>query len=159
MTYKKPLKGFNATTLMGFPVDAMDEANKREGSYAIEAFEGRKTIKGKAEDAEVLVPFHAVKTAMYGTFTEDAEKADPYCGGGGTDTVTVTFVGCYGVTPETDSITVNKGESIILPNSGFIRWTATDCNTEWSEDAPAGWGGDEYTPTANVVLYGHDTGE
>lgn len=83
MTYKKPLKGFNATTLMGFPVDAMDEANKRDGSYAIEAFEGKKTIKGiGTNDAETLVPFHAVKTAMYGTFTEDAEKEDPYCGGG-----------------------------------------------------------------------------
>lgn len=82
MTYQKPIKTFGADTLMGAFVIAQDTANSREGSYAIEAFENKKIIKGKADDAEVLVPFHAVAILEYGTITEDAEKTDPYCGGG-----------------------------------------------------------------------------
>lgn len=86
MTYKKPLKDFQGTTLMGQVLMAEDTLEgERLGSYAIEAFEAHKTIKGKKEamdNGELLVPFHAVKSAMYATLTEDAVRTDPYCGGG-----------------------------------------------------------------------------
>lgn len=82
-TYKKPLKAFMATTLMGLSAQARDTADgKRIGSYAIDAFEAHKTITAEDVDKEILIPFHAVKTAVYGTQTADAEKADAYCGGG-----------------------------------------------------------------------------
>lgn len=83
MTYTKPLKYFIANTLMGTNISVSDTAESREGSYAIEAFENKKIIKSKSGDVEVLVPFHAVKTARWQIGTEDAEKADPYCVGGG----------------------------------------------------------------------------
>ncbi|MEE0897604.1 MAG: hypothetical protein U0L88_08255 [Acutalibacteraceae bacterium] len=81
-TYKKPLKYFDGRTLGGYSFTAEDADGKRLGSYAIDAFEAHKTITAEVENKKVLVPFHAVKTAMYGTMTEDAEKADAYCGGG-----------------------------------------------------------------------------
>lgn len=81
-TYKKPLKYFDGRTLGGYSFTAEDADGKRLGSYAIDALEAHKTITAEVENKKVLVPFHAVKTAMYGTMTEDAEKADAYCGGG-----------------------------------------------------------------------------
>lgn len=78
MTYKKPLKAFNGTTLMGEEISAEDTATSRLGSYAIEAFEAHKIIKTEAENRKMLTPFHAVKQAMYATLTEDAERTDPY---------------------------------------------------------------------------------
>lgn len=86
MTYKKPLKAFMATTLMGFRANAMDTADgKRIGSYAIDALEAHETIEAEDRDKKVLVPFHAVKKAQYGISTADAERPDPYCGGVLTD--------------------------------------------------------------------------
>lgn len=83
MTYKKPLKTFEGTTLMGEQIDANDTATSRIGNDAIEAFKAHKTIKAEAsENRKMLTPFHAVKSAMYGTLTDDAERTDPYCGGG-----------------------------------------------------------------------------
>ena len=82
-TYKKPLKQFEVFTLGGGDFFADDTADgKRIGSYAIDAFEAHKTITAENEGKKVLVPFHAIKTAMYGTMTADAEKADADCGGG-----------------------------------------------------------------------------
>ena len=81
MTYTKPLKAFQGTTLMSEIVGAQDTATSRLGSDAISAFEAHKTIKTEAESRVMLTPFHAVKSAMYGVLTEDAERTDPYCGG------------------------------------------------------------------------------
>ena len=82
-TYKKPLKAFMATTLMGFTANAEDTADgKRIGSYAIDALEAHETIETEDTDMKILVPFHAVKKAQYGISTANAEKADPYCEGG-----------------------------------------------------------------------------
>lgn len=81
-TYKKPLKAFQATTLMAYTINAPDNpSGDRLGTYAIEAFEGKKTIKAMSDDATVLVPFHAVQKAMYVTMTANTEKADAYCEG------------------------------------------------------------------------------
>lgn len=88
MTYKKPIKYFQGTTLMDEPLSAGDNGIKREGSYAIEAFEAHKIVKAYTADPETgndiktLIPFHAIKLAEYVTITENAEKTDPYCGGG-----------------------------------------------------------------------------
>lgn len=78
MTYKKPLKTFNGTTLMGEQISADDTATSRIGSDAISAFEAHKTIKTEAENRKMLTPFHAVKSAQYGVVTEDTERTDPY---------------------------------------------------------------------------------
>ena len=78
MTYKKPLKGFRGTTLMGETVSAIDGATSRLGSDAISAFEAHKTIETEAESGKMLTPFHAVKKAEYDVFTRDAERTDPY---------------------------------------------------------------------------------
>ena len=85
MTYKKPLKTFSGTTLMGVSISAVDTATSRIGSDAISAFEAHKTIKTEAENRTMLTPFHAVKKANYGISTEDAERTDPY-GCEGSDT-------------------------------------------------------------------------
>ena len=83
MTYKKPLKAFMATTLMGFTANAEDTADgKRIGSYAINALEAHETIEVEDADMKILVPFHAVKKAQYGISTANAERPDPYCDGG-----------------------------------------------------------------------------
>lgn len=125
MTYKKPLKRFSGTTLMGESIVAEDTADgKRLGSYAIDALEAHKTITAEDGDKKILVPFHAVKTAMYGTQTADAEKADAYCGGGTDgDTVTITVIkGCKGLTPISPAevvttFEVTKGEKTEIPIS------------------------------------------
>lgn len=97
MTYKKPLKAFTATTLMGLSAQATDTADgKRIGSNAIDAFKAHKTITAEDDGKKILVPFHAVKTAMYGTRTEDAEKADAYCGGGTEPVGEVWYTGTLG---------------------------------------------------------------
>lgn len=76
MTYEKPLKIFQGTTLMGTEFSAVDTETSRLGNDAISAFEAHKAVKGE----NILVPFHAIKKAEYGTTTQDTEKADPYCG-------------------------------------------------------------------------------
>lgn len=78
MTYKKPLKAFQGTTLMGVQFGVRDTATSRIGSDAISAFEAHKTIKTEAENRKMLTPFHAVKSAIYGVMTEDADRTDPY---------------------------------------------------------------------------------
>ena len=79
MTYKKLLKAFSGTTLMGEIIVAEDTATSRIGSDAISSFEAHKTIKTEAENRKMLTPFHAVKKANYGISTEDTERTDPYC--------------------------------------------------------------------------------
>lgn len=86
-TYKKPLKGINCVTLGGGSFTAIDTADgNRIGSYAIEAFKAKKTVKTEDNGNEVLIPFHAIKSAHYGAMTADATKGNPYgceSGGGG----------------------------------------------------------------------------
>ena len=82
-TYKKPLKYMIGETLATYTFTAEDTADgNRIGSYAVEAFKAKKTIKAENGGKETLIPFHAIKSAHYGAMTADAEKADAYCGGG-----------------------------------------------------------------------------
>lgn len=79
MTYKKPLKGFQGTTLKGIQFVAVDTATSRIGSDAISSFEAHKTIKTEAENRKTLVPFHAVKKFEKTMGTSEETKADAYC--------------------------------------------------------------------------------
>ena len=86
---------------IGANLGADDTAEgSRIGSDAVSAFEAHKTIKSidKASENErtMLTPFHAVKSALYGTFTEDTERADPYCGGGTEPVGEVWYTGALG---------------------------------------------------------------
>ena len=71
--YKKPKISSKVNTLVGY------EATFTDGRTAFEAFEAKKTIKGKVGTDTVLIPFHAVKVFTKTIASEDAEKADPYC--------------------------------------------------------------------------------
>lgn len=50
-------------------------------------------------------------------------------------------------------IEVNIGESITLPASSSTYWYIVDDNTSSSNSV--GYGGQSYTPTANITLYGY----
>lgn len=152
MTYKKPFKVFQGTTLTGESINAEDTATSRIGSDAISAFEAHKTIKTEAENRKMLIPFHAVKSARYGVFTEDAERTDPYCGGGTDgDSYTITFDTTQMGGCTIEPMVVPKGESITLPSCGdcknIVKWSSKVQETVKKE-------GESYTPIANETLYG-----
>lgn len=169
MTYKKPLKRFSGTTLMGESIVAEDTANgKRLGSYAIDAFEAHKTITAEDGDKKILVPFHAVKTAMYGTQTADAEKADAYCGGGTEPSVgEVWFTGTFGECQESfvrtqltetdkanlDDILANYGDYSVSLNGTELP-NATDSSTDTSKTVTFA----DADNTINVLLDKDDRG-
>lgn len=155
MTYKKPLKAFNGTTLMGESIVAEDTATSRIGSDAISSLEAHKTIKTEAENRKMLTPFHAVKKADYGVSTEDTERTDPYCGGGTDgDSYTITFIVLEGAAcgdAREFKETVKKGDSLKLPrlDSREVLWFV---NLE-DPESDVGMAGDSYTPTADIALY------
>lgn len=80
-TYNKPLNMMEVDTLMGYEATAQDTIDgKREGSYALDAFNSKKIIKavGKNTNDEVLIPFHAVQKCSPATVAVSDRKADPY---------------------------------------------------------------------------------
>lgn len=87
-TYKKPTIEVNGTTLMG--------ENFSGDANTYEALKAHKTIKAKVDDKDALVPFHAVKNFDKIVSTEDAERTDPYCGGGSDPVGEVWYTGTLG---------------------------------------------------------------
>ena len=77
---------YNKPTLRVMIYTKMDGAAIAEGimaQAALDAYKAKKTVKGLDGDQhEVLIPYHAITQFQYGYITEEAEKADAYCGGG-----------------------------------------------------------------------------
>lgn len=166
MTYKKPLKAFMATTLMGFSANAEDTADgKRIGSYAIDALEAHETIETEGTDKKILVPFHAVKKAQYGIFTANAEKADPYCEGGSERELigeaNKYFASCDDFSLFIDTARNFNDYKITWEMDGSIREAVSAIIPESSDDNPPCYGfGFDFGEGYNIIVdFDVETGE
>lgn len=80
ITYTKPLKSIQISTLGGTGFQVTDTVSSPDASMALAQFLKGETMNFPYQGAILYVPFHAVEAVGVQTQTsEPVEKADPYC--------------------------------------------------------------------------------